>query len=141
MIMLAIYQVLSKGYSDWFYHCTLFGPHQTSFYSVFAYRWSVLLNIFAIKSMLVWILSFTYCYFLTLQLPLLHKDLFSSGLCKRSGVLLYGPPGTGKVYSDGLPNYAQPSSSKYLFWDILYSYFFPILIISALNVRLCWQKL
>nr|KAJ0219207.1 hypothetical protein LSAT_V11C300128790 [Lactuca sativa] len=31
-----------------------------------------------------------------LQLPLLHKDLFSSGLRKRSGVLLYGPPGTGK---------------------------------------------
>lgn len=31
------------------------------------------------------------------QLPLLHKDLFSSGLRKRSGVLLYGPPGTGKV--------------------------------------------
>lgn len=33
----------------------------------------------------------------TVQLPLLHKDLFSSGLRKRSGVLLYGPPGTGKV--------------------------------------------
>lgn len=33
------------------------------------------------------------------QLPLLHKDLFSSGLRKRSGVLLYGPPGTGKVSS------------------------------------------
>uniref|UniRef100_M4EX29 AAA+ ATPase domain-containing protein n=1 Tax=Brassica campestris TaxID=3711 RepID=M4EX29_BRACM len=32
----------------------------------------------------------------TVQLPLLHKDLFSSGLRKRSGVLLYGPPGTGK---------------------------------------------
>lgn len=32
-----------------------------------------------------------------MQLPLLHKDLFSSGLRKRSGVLLYGPPGTGKV--------------------------------------------
>lgn len=30
-------------------------------------------------------------------MPLLHKDLFSSGLRKRSGVLLYGPPGTGKV--------------------------------------------
>ncbi|PPD95511.1 hypothetical protein GOBAR_DD07447 [Gossypium barbadense] len=30
-------------------------------------------------------------------LPLLHKDLFSSGLRKRSGVLLYGPPGTGKT--------------------------------------------
>nr|GFC27442.1 peroxisome biogenesis protein 6 [Tanacetum cinerariifolium] len=29
----------------------------------------------------------------TVQLPLLHKDLFSSGLRKRSGVLLYGPPG------------------------------------------------
>ncbi|BBH10385.1 peroxin 6 [Prunus dulcis] len=27
----------------------------------------------------------------------LHKDLFSSGLRKRSGVLLYGPPGTGKT--------------------------------------------
>ena len=35
-----------------------------------------------------------------LQLPLLHKDLFSSGLRKRSGVLLYGPPGTGKVSSN-----------------------------------------
>nr|KJB23210.1 hypothetical protein B456_004G086800 [Gossypium raimondii] len=41
----------------------------------------------------------------TVQLPLLHKDLFSSGLRKRSGVLLYGPPGTGKVRYDGLPNY------------------------------------
>ncbi|XP_017983752.1 PREDICTED: peroxisome biogenesis protein 6 isoform X2 [Theobroma cacao] len=35
----------------------------------------------------------------TVQLPLLHKDLFSSGLRKRSGVLLYGPPGTGKARS------------------------------------------
>ncbi|KAK6940942.1 ATPase, AAA-type, core [Dillenia turbinata] len=35
----------------------------------------------------------------TVQLPLLHKDLFSSGLRKRSGVLLYGPPGTGKAIS------------------------------------------
>ncbi|CAI9270828.1 unnamed protein product [Lactuca saligna] len=33
----------------------------------------------------------------TVQLPLLHKDLISSGLCKHSGVLLYGPPDTGKV--------------------------------------------
>ncbi|KAK4780599.1 hypothetical protein SAY87_016705 [Trapa incisa] len=33
----------------------------------------------------------------TVQLPLLHKDLFSLGLRKRSGVLLYGPPGTGKT--------------------------------------------
>ncbi|KAH9329780.1 hypothetical protein KI387_001888, partial [Taxus chinensis] len=33
----------------------------------------------------------------TVQLPLLHKDLFSSGLRQRSGVLLYGPPGTGKT--------------------------------------------
>ncbi|GER24752.1 peroxisomal biogenesis factor [Striga asiatica] len=33
----------------------------------------------------------------TIQLPLIHKDLFSSGLRKRSGVLLYGPPGTGKA--------------------------------------------
>ncbi|KAJ8898828.1 hypothetical protein K2173_007253 [Erythroxylum novogranatense] len=33
----------------------------------------------------------------TVQLPLLHKDLFSSGLRKRSGILLYGPPGTGKT--------------------------------------------
>ncbi|CAN0899013.1 Peroxisome biogenesis protein 6 [Linum grandiflorum] len=37
------------------------------------------------------------CFLLSLQLPLLHKDLFSSGLRKRSGVLLYGPPGTGKT--------------------------------------------
>lgn len=34
-----------------------------------------------------------------MQLPLLHKELFSSGLRKRSGVLLYGPPGTGKVHA------------------------------------------
>lgn len=33
----------------------------------------------------------------TIQLPLLHKELFSSGLRRRSGVLLYGPPGTGKT--------------------------------------------
>ncbi|KAI3741821.1 hypothetical protein L1987_59499 [Smallanthus sonchifolius] len=33
----------------------------------------------------------------TVQLPLLHKDLFSSGLRKRSGVLLYGPSDTGKT--------------------------------------------
>ncbi|GAB2299130.1 peroxisomal assembly protein [Dionaea muscipula] len=33
----------------------------------------------------------------TIQLPLLHKDLFASGLRKRSGLLLYGPPGTGKT--------------------------------------------
>ncbi|EPS73106.1 hypothetical protein M569_01642, partial [Genlisea aurea] len=33
----------------------------------------------------------------TVQLPLMHKELFSSGLRKRSGVLLYGPPGTGKT--------------------------------------------
>eukprot|EP00731_Ephydatia_muelleri_P023559 Em0015g1142a len=32
----------------------------------------------------------------TIQLPLLHPELFTSGL-KRSGVLLYGPPGTGKT--------------------------------------------
>eukprot|EP00252_Welwitschia_mirabilis_P011139 TRINITY_DN2503_c0_g1_i1.p1 TRINITY_DN2503_c0_g1~~TRINITY_DN2503_c0_g1_i1.p1 ORF type:complete len:970 (+),score=216.58 TRINITY_DN2503_c0_g1_i1:125-3034(+) len=33
----------------------------------------------------------------TVQLPLVHKELFSSGLRQRSGVLLYGPPGTGKT--------------------------------------------
>ncbi|XP_057837642.1 peroxisomal ATPase PEX6 isoform X1 [Cryptomeria japonica] len=33
----------------------------------------------------------------TVQLPLLHKELFSSGIRQRSGVLLYGPPGTGKT--------------------------------------------
>eukprot|EP00249_Psilotum_nudum_P020917 c27900_g1_i1 orf=315-3470(+) len=33
----------------------------------------------------------------TVQLPLLHRDLFTSGLRQRSGVLLYGPPGTGKT--------------------------------------------
>ncbi|CAI9278011.1 unnamed protein product [Lactuca saligna] len=32
----------------------------------------------------------------TVQLPFLHKDLFSSGLRKPSSVLLYDPPGTGK---------------------------------------------
>jgi len=33
----------------------------------------------------------------TVQLPLLHPELFSDGVKKRSGVLLYGPPGTGKT--------------------------------------------
>eukprot|EP00250_Pteridium_aquilinum_P012046 c20475_g1_i1 orf=236-3310(-) len=33
----------------------------------------------------------------TVQLPLVHRDLFASGLRQRSGVLLYGPPGTGKT--------------------------------------------
>ncbi|KAJ3124237.1 peroxisomal assembly protein [Nowakowskiella sp. JEL0407] len=33
----------------------------------------------------------------TIQLPLLHPDLFTKGLKKRSGILLYGPPGTGKT--------------------------------------------
>ena len=32
----------------------------------------------------------------TIQLPLLHPELFPSGL-RRSGVLLYGAPGTGKT--------------------------------------------
>ncbi len=32
----------------------------------------------------------------TIQLPLLHPELFTSGL-RRSGVLLYGAPGTGKT--------------------------------------------
>nr|KAJ0213899.1 hypothetical protein LSAT_V11C400194630 [Lactuca sativa] len=32
----------------------------------------------------------------TVPLPLLHKDLVSSGLPKCSGVVLYGPPDTGK---------------------------------------------
>ena len=32
----------------------------------------------------------------TIQLPLLHPELFSTGV-QRSGVLLYGPPGTGKT--------------------------------------------
>lgn len=40
-----------------------------------------------------------FFFSLNCQLPLIHKDLFSSGLRKRSGVLLYGPPGTGKVSS------------------------------------------
>lgn len=43
------------------------------------------------------IISKYFILHFTFQLPLLHKDLFSSGLRKRSGVLLYGPPGTGKV--------------------------------------------
>ncbi|RYR67248.1 hypothetical protein Ahy_A03g013553 isoform B [Arachis hypogaea] len=30
-------------------------------------------------------------------LPLLHKDLFASGLRKRSSVLLYDPFGTGRT--------------------------------------------
>jgi peroxin-6 len=29
----------------------------------------------------------------TIQLPLLHPELFAAGMKKRSGVLLYGPPG------------------------------------------------
>jgi len=33
----------------------------------------------------------------TVQLPLDHPELFSSGLKTRSGLLLYGPPGTGKT--------------------------------------------
>ncbi|KAJ3015604.1 peroxisomal assembly protein [Thoreauomyces humboldtii] len=33
----------------------------------------------------------------TIQLPLEHPELFSSGMKKRSGILLYGPPGTGKT--------------------------------------------
>jgi SpoVK/Ycf46/Vps4 family AAA+-type ATPase len=33
----------------------------------------------------------------TVELPLRHRDLFSSGLRRRSGVLLYGPPGSGKT--------------------------------------------
>ena len=33
----------------------------------------------------------------TVELPLKHPELFSSGLRRRSGVLLYGPPGTGKT--------------------------------------------
>ena len=43
------------------------------------------------------IISKYFILHFTFQLPLLHKDLFSSGLRKRSGVLLYGPPGTGKT--------------------------------------------
>ena len=33
----------------------------------------------------------------TVQLPLQHPELFSSGMKRRSGVLLFGPPGTGKT--------------------------------------------
>lgn len=33
----------------------------------------------------------------TIDMPLRHPDLFSSGLKKRSGILFYGPPGTGKT--------------------------------------------
>lgn len=33
----------------------------------------------------------------TIDLPLKHPELFSSGLKKRSGILFYGPPGTGKT--------------------------------------------
>ncbi|KVI12515.1 ATPase, AAA-type, conserved site-containing protein [Cynara cardunculus var. scolymus] len=35
------------------------------------------------------------------DLPLLHKELFSSGLRKRSGVLLYGPPARGASGDSG----------------------------------------
>eukprot|EP00892_Ulva_mutabilis_P012344 jgi/Ulvmu1/9482/UM052_0051.1 len=33
----------------------------------------------------------------TIELPLKYRDLFASGIKRRSGVLLYGPPGTGKT--------------------------------------------
>ncbi|CAG8479542.1 3558_t:CDS:10, partial [Acaulospora colombiana] len=33
----------------------------------------------------------------TIQLPLEHPELFTTGMKKRSGILLYGPPGTGKT--------------------------------------------
>jgi peroxin-6 len=33
----------------------------------------------------------------TIQLPMMHPELFQSGAKKRSGILLYGPPGTGKT--------------------------------------------
>ncbi|KAK1283540.1 Peroxisome biogenesis protein 6 [Acorus calamus] len=48
----------------------------------------------------------------TVQLPLLHKDLFSCGLRKRSGVLLYGPPGTGKCQGPELINMYIGESEK-----------------------------
>ncbi|TMW61145.1 hypothetical protein Poli38472_013608 [Pythium oligandrum] len=31
------------------------------------------------------------------QLPIMHPELFASGVRQRSGILLYGPPGTGKT--------------------------------------------
>ncbi|GMF11607.1 unnamed protein product [[Candida] boidinii] len=33
----------------------------------------------------------------TIDMPLKHPELFSSGIKKRSGILFYGPPGTGKT--------------------------------------------
>lgn len=33
----------------------------------------------------------------TIDLPLKHPELFTSGMKKRSGILFYGPPGTGKT--------------------------------------------
>lgn len=33
----------------------------------------------------------------TVELPLKHRDLFSSSLRRRSGILLYGPPGRAAV--------------------------------------------
>ncbi|KPI89346.1 putative peroxisome assembly protein [Leptomonas seymouri] len=33
----------------------------------------------------------------TIQLPILHPELFESGMKKRTGVLFYGPPGCGKT--------------------------------------------
>lgn len=33
----------------------------------------------------------------TIQLPILHPEIFASGLKKRAGVLFYGPPGCGKT--------------------------------------------
>lgn len=33
----------------------------------------------------------------TIQLPILHPDVFASGMKKRTGILFYGPPGCGKT--------------------------------------------
>ncbi|XLS51532.1 hypothetical protein HN51_012209, partial [Arachis hypogaea] len=41
--------------------------------------------------------STIFNYNTKLNLPLLHKDLFASGLRKRSSVLLYDPFGTGRT--------------------------------------------
>lgn len=70
-----------------------------------------------------------------MQLPLLHKDLFSSGLRKRSGVLLYGPPGTGKV---SVSNRWLLGSS---IWRGLDAYAFPVYDDDLLTNNLHFSKI
>lgn len=69
----------------------------TSCHYVYYRIWEVGLKAHFQLALLIDLNYQNHSYSSYMQLPLLHKDLFSSGLRKRSGVLLYGPPGTGKV--------------------------------------------